>query len=251
MTAQSKKARPKQERGQTMTERLAAWAMDAEFNRLTPLTVRSLKLHVLDSLACAIGALGADPIRRVRAQVDELGGKPLCTRVGGGKTAPDRAAFYNGALVRYLDFMDNYMGEHQTCHPCDNFAGVLAAAEVAGASGKDFLTSLAVAYQVQSRLCDVAPIQEKGFDHRAADAVGSGGGKVRRARREIQHGIAAEGDRRRGPASRSHPGSRARAAAGAVRPPASSIRAGIVSEMLSSRSVAIRRSAFSSACTRI
>ena len=131
MTAQSKKARPKQERGQTMTERLAAWAMDAEFNRLTPLTVRSLKLHVLDSLACAIGALGADPIRRVRAQVDELGGKPLCTRVGGGKTAPDRAAFYNGALVRYLDFMDNYMGEHQTCHPSDNLAGVLAAAEYA------------------------------------------------------------------------------------------------------------------------
>jgi hypothetical protein len=24
--------------------------------------------------------------------------------IGGGRTAPDRAAFYNGALVRYLDF---------------------------------------------------------------------------------------------------------------------------------------------------
>ena len=33
------------------------------------------------------------------------------------------------------------------------------------ASGKDFLTALAVAYQVQTRLSDVAPVRDKGFDH--------------------------------------------------------------------------------------
>ena len=148
-----------------MAEALAAWATSTEFSLLSRNAIRALKVHVLDTIGCAIGALSGRPIRAVRAQTDAFGGKPLCTRIGGGKTAPDRAALHNGALVRYLDFMDNYMGEHQTCHPCDNFAGVLAAAEFANASGKDFLTSLAVAYQVQSRLCDVAPIQEKGFDH--------------------------------------------------------------------------------------
>jgi 2-methylcitrate dehydratase len=148
-----------------MAEQMAQWAVGADYARLTPAAIAALKIRVLDTLGCAIGALGGGPIRAVRAQSAAFGGKPVCTRIGGGKTAPDDAVFHNGALVRYLDFMDNYMGEHQTCHPCDNFAGVLAAAEVANATGKDFLTSLAVAYQVQSRLCDVAPIQEKGFDH--------------------------------------------------------------------------------------
>jgi 2-methylcitrate dehydratase len=161
----SKELRPKQKRRDTMAEELGAWASEAEFSRLTPSVTRALKLHILDSLGCAIGALSGAPIRTVRAQVTEFGGKPLCTRIGGEKTAPDHAAFHNGALVRYLDFMDNYMGKHQTCHPSDNLAGILAAAEYANGDGRDLLVSLAVAYQVQSRLCDVAPIQEKGFDH--------------------------------------------------------------------------------------
>ena len=53
--------------------------------------------------------------------------------LGGGQTAPDRAAFYNGALVRYLDFNDSYPTKGETCHPSDNLGAVLAAAEYAGA----------------------------------------------------------------------------------------------------------------------
>ena len=50
-------------------------------------------------------------------------------------------------------------------HPSDNLAAVLAACEYAGRSGSDFLTALAVAYQVQCRLSDAAPVRAKGFDH--------------------------------------------------------------------------------------
>ncbi len=42
---------------------------------------------------------------------------------------------------------------------------MLAAAEYAGKTGREFLTALAVAYQVQCRLSDVAPVRGKGFDH--------------------------------------------------------------------------------------
>ena len=73
------------------------------------------------------------------------------------RLAPDffhsrRAAFYNGALVRYLDFNDGLLAPGETCHPSDNVGSVLAAAEYAGRSGRDLLTALAVAYQVQGRL---------------------------------------------------------------------------------------------------
>jgi 2-methylcitrate dehydratase len=46
------------------------------------------------------GARGAAPVAAIRAQLEDLGGRPLCTLIGGDVTAPDRAALYNGALVR-------------------------------------------------------------------------------------------------------------------------------------------------------
>src|SRR5690606_5042676 len=58
-----------------------------------------------------------------------------------------------------------YLAKGETCHPSDNLSAVLAASEYAGASGKDFLLALAVAYQVQCRLSDAAPVRAKGFDH--------------------------------------------------------------------------------------
>ncbi len=70
----------------------------------------------------------------MRRTIEELGGAPLCTLIGGGRTAPDRAAFYNSALVRYLDFNDSYLAKGETCHPSDNLGAVLAAAEYAGAA---------------------------------------------------------------------------------------------------------------------
>ncbi|MGH7905003.1 MAG: MmgE/PrpD family protein [Candidatus Binataceae bacterium] len=56
---------------------------------------------------------------------------------------------------------------HQRCHRVsgDNLGPMLAAVEYAGKSGRDFLTAMAVAYQVQCRLSDLAPVCAKGFDH--------------------------------------------------------------------------------------
>ena len=64
--------------------------------------------HLLDSIGCAIGAMGAKVTQDIKAVVDAFGGNQMCTLIGGGLTSPDRAALYNGCLVRYLDFMDAY-----------------------------------------------------------------------------------------------------------------------------------------------
>ncbi len=149
----------------TQAERLAEFAVKASYEDLSEEARRQIKLLVLDSIGCALGSLGAEPIRFVREQVDDFGGGKHCTLIGGGKTAPDRAAFYNGALVRYLDFNDSYLGVAGTAHPSDNLAPVLAAAEYAGGSGRDFMAALALAYQVQCRLCDVAEVWANGYDH--------------------------------------------------------------------------------------
>lgn len=136
----------------------------------------ALKIRLLDAIGCAIGAQRGEPVRAIRAEIEEFGGAPLCSLVGGGRTAPDDAALYNAALVRYLDFNDSYLAKGETCHPSDNIAPVLAAAQYAGAQGRDALAAIAVAYQVQCRLSDEAPVRRRYFDHttQGSYAVASG-----------------------------------------------------------------------------
>lgn len=164
----------------TRSEELAAFVENARWEDISARAREALKIRVLDSLGCAFGALQGEPIRMIREDVEEFGGNPLCTMIGGGRTAPDRAAFYNGALIRYLDYNDSYLAKGETCHPSDNVGAVLAAAEYALASGRQFLTALAVAYQVQCRLSDLAPVRARGFDHttQGAFAVAAGAGKA-------------------------------------------------------------------------
>ena len=166
----------------TAVERLARFVVDRSWDDLSESARNELKIRVLDSLGCALGALGAPPVEAIRAQLDDFGGHPLCGLIGGGGTAPDRAALYNGALVRYLDFNDSYFAPGETCHPSDNLAPVLAAAEYADASGRELLVALAVAYQVQCRLSDEAPVRAKGFDHTTQGSYAAAAGAAKALR---------------------------------------------------------------------
>jgi 2-methylcitrate dehydratase len=163
----------------TMAEDLAAFAVQTRYEGLSDEARHELKIRVLDALGCAIGALGSGPTEIVRAQIEDFGGNPLTTLIGGGQTAPDRAAFYNSALVRYLDFNDTFLAKGESCHPSDNLGAALAASEYAGREGKDFLTALALAYQVQGRLAEVAPVRAKGFDHTTQGAYAVAAGVAR------------------------------------------------------------------------
>lgn len=149
----------------TEVQELAAFAHDATLSDLSPEALEQLKIRVLDTLGVAVGALDAEPIVAIRGLLADLGGTEQSTLIGGGKTTPERAAFFNSALSRYLDFMDAYLAKGETNHPSDNFGAVLAAAESVDASGADLLTAFAVAYQVHARLSDVAPVRALGFDH--------------------------------------------------------------------------------------
>ncbi len=163
----------------TLVEEMAEFVSSSSYKALSDKAVLQLKVRVLDAIGCAIGALSAGPVAKIRSFEQGFGGSPLSTRIGGGKTSPDRAALYNGALVRYLDFNDSFLAKGETCHPSDNIAPVLAASEYSRASGKDFLTALAVAYQVQCRLSEVAPVRAKGFDHTTQGAYAVAAGAAR------------------------------------------------------------------------
>jgi len=158
--------------------------------------IDQLKIRIIDGFGCAIAAQDGKPIQAIREHIDDFGGNELTTLINGTKTSPDRAAFYNSALVRYLDYNDSYLAKGETCHPSDNLGAILAAVEYANGSGKDFLTALAVAYQVQCRLSDVAPVRHKGFDHTVQGQYAASAGAAKALQldsKHIAHAIAISG----------------------------------------------------------
>jgi 2-methylcitrate dehydratase len=166
--------------GPCTCEHLAAYAQRAVWTDLPPQARQRLKQHILDSLGCALGAVGSGVIRAIRDEQDEFAAEGPCSLIGHTRSTPERAAFYNGALVRYLDYMDSYIALGEACHPSDNLAPILAAAELADASGQDVLVALAVAYHVQCRLTGSGvPIMRAGFDHTIQLALSEGCGIAR------------------------------------------------------------------------
>src|SRR6204780_4575896 len=149
----------------TQVEALAKYAARASFADLSAQSRKQLPIHILDSLGCCIAALGAGPIEACRAQVEDFGGDSPCALIGGGKANPIYAAFWHTALVRYVDFMDNFLAPTETCHTADNFGVAMTIAEYVGSSGRDLMLAVALAYTVQSRFVDHANFMSSGFDH--------------------------------------------------------------------------------------
>ena len=148
-----------------IAERLAAYAQSIRYEDLPTDVVHEGKRRVLDSLGCAFGAWTAEPCviaRRIAQAVTIPNGATLWGTAH--KTLPDLAAFANGALIRYLDFNDTYLSK-EPAHPSDNLSAVFAAGENTGASGRQVIEAIVLAYEIQCRLCDAAALRPRGWDH--------------------------------------------------------------------------------------
>jgi 2-methylcitrate dehydratase PrpD len=98
-------------------DRLAEFVVNADHSDIGGHARATLKRNVLDSIACAIGALDGELIPAIRAQAEQFSGRPTATFVGGGRASVDQAAFFNAVLVRYPDLLDTYLTPGGLCHP--------------------------------------------------------------------------------------------------------------------------------------
>src|ERR1700689_5282012 len=151
----------------TQVEFLAKYAARASFADLSAQSRKQLPVHILDSIGCCIAALGAGPVEACRAQVADFGSDGPCALIGGGKANPIYAAFWHTALVRYVDIMDNFLAQTETCHTADNFGVALTIADYVDGSGRDLMLGVALGYTVQSRFVDQANFMTRGLDHTA------------------------------------------------------------------------------------
>jgi 2-methylcitrate dehydratase len=149
----------------TLAQELADYACALRFEDLSKEVVHEVKRRVLDSLGCALGAWKQEPCAIARKVASDFSAKRGATIIGTNhKAPPDWAAFANGCCIRYFDYNDTYLSK-EPAHPSDNIAAALAVAESVGASGRELITAIALAYEVQCRFCDAASIRARGWDH--------------------------------------------------------------------------------------
>jgi 2-methylcitrate dehydratase len=158
---------------------LAEFVVSARRVDLAGTVLRTLKRNVLDSIACALGALDGELIPDLRAHAEQFSSRATTTFISGGRTSVDQAAFFNAALVRYPDLLDTYLTPGGLCHPADNFGAVLAVAEHVQASGADFLLALAIAYEIQCRFSEQVPVMARGLNHALQLAMSAAAGSAK------------------------------------------------------------------------
>ena len=149
----------------TLAHQLADYACSLQFDDLSKEVVHEVKRRVIDSLGCALGAWNDEPCAIARKVASEFSARNGSTIIGTNHKAPsDWAAFANGCCIRYFDYNDTYLSK-EPAHPSDNISATLAIAESIGASGRELIAAIALAYEVQCRLCDAASLRARGWDH--------------------------------------------------------------------------------------
>lgn len=147
------------------TTQIAAFALGARYEDLSPDLVDQLKRHLLDSVGSFIHALDRPTIQKLIRHVRITGSSGPLRTPGLGPATVDRAGQLYTALIRYPDFMDNFLGKEATCHPSDNIGALLALVQSGKGNTQDFLTAMAVSYAIECRLVEEIPVMIKGFDH--------------------------------------------------------------------------------------
>lgn len=145
-------------------ENLAGFAHATDFGTLSRAAVQQVKVRVLGALGAAIAALHEPTMIAMRERIQRPASDRRASFIGGGRGSIGQVAFYNTALSGYLDYTDSYVGSAASCRPSDCVCALLAVAENLDAPGSAFLAAVALAYQIQMRLCDSRPVQATGID---------------------------------------------------------------------------------------
>jgi 2-methylcitrate dehydratase len=157
-----------------LTRQIADFASELSYERLPEDAVSAATRFIVDALACAIAAHDCGPaqiglsLARGAAPL-RYPGRILCHCQ---LSTAESAAFVNTAMIRNLDFNDEYPGGH----PSDCLGAFLALAEAAEADGARLISSLVVAYELFIRISDTTNLRTRGWDQGFAIGVATAAG---------------------------------------------------------------------------
>jgi 2-methylcitrate dehydratase len=163
-----------------LQDRIAAFASGIAFEDLGAEDIEAAKARIIDTFAATYAGFFSETARTARAYAASFRSSDcstiICTRE---RTSPEWAAFVNSATSREAEWNDVYMSRGAGgAHPSDVILPILAVAEHVGASGREFLTAVVVAYEVYLGISDA--VQITGFDQTglAGLSVAAGAGRI-------------------------------------------------------------------------
>ncbi len=177
-----------------VTRPIAEWAARLQYEDLPSEVVHAAKRFLMDATGCALGGSRQHDVAVMRDVLSTTAGTGRATvMVTGEQVDPVSASLLNALMIRVMDYNDIYWKQDPS-HPSDLIPAAIAAAETAGASGRDLIVGVVLAYELEQRLCEVSfpGIRELGWHHAtltAAAAPVAAGRMLRLDADKIQHAI--------------------------------------------------------------
>ncbi len=169
-------------RGEQLAWKIAAMA--ARNKEADEDVVEMIGNRLIDNAAVALAAINRPPVRHARLLAlgyphPDNAGARLFGVTNQRTFHCEWAALANGVAVRELDMHDCYLAADYS-HPGDTIPGLLATAQQAGCTGRDFLLGVLTAYEAQMALVTGICLHQHKIDHVAhlAPAVAAGLGTL-------------------------------------------------------------------------
>ncbi len=151
----------------TISRQIAEYAVNLRYEDLPEEVIYEVKRYLYDSIGCALGSMHTKDVNIIKDIYEEMGGKEEATIFGFGLKMPAvQASFLNALMIRALDYNDIYWKEDPS-HPSDIIPAALAMGERVGASMKDVIVAIVLAYEFEQRICEFAKpgVRERKWHH--------------------------------------------------------------------------------------
>ena len=151
----------------SISRTISEFAVNLKYEDLPENVITEVKRFLYDSIGCAFGGYHTKDVNILRNIYKEIGGKPESTVIGFGDKIPAvNSTLVNSLMIRALDFNDIYWKEDPS-HPSDLIPAALSVGELTGASMKEVITAIVLAYEFEQRLCEFAVpgIRERKWHH--------------------------------------------------------------------------------------
>ena len=151
----------------SLSRQIAEFVVGLKYEDLPADVVDTVKRFLYDSVGCAYGGYHTRDVNILRDIYMEMGGTAQAILIGFGDKLPAvNATLVNSLMIRALDFNDIYWKEDPS-HPSDLIPAALAVGELTGASMKEVITAVVIAYEFEQRLCEFAVpgVRERKWHH--------------------------------------------------------------------------------------
>lgn len=151
----------------TISQQIAEFAVHLKYEDLPEKVVTEVKRYLYDSIGCAYGGYHTKDVNIMRDIYKDMGGKAEATVIAFGDKIPAvNATLVNSLMIRALDFNDIYWKEDPS-HPSDIIPAALSTGEMVGASMKEVIVAIVLAYEFEQRMClfAVPGVRERKWHH--------------------------------------------------------------------------------------